>query len=308
MNSFQIIRPADFAACLSHPSKVVETAKGRIEYAERGEGHVLVVVHGGPGGYDQGLGLGELCRLNGYKVISFSRPGYLRTPLDTGSTFEEQADALAALTDALELDKTLVLGASAGGPASYLFAARHPAKVRALIEVDSVTIKYQVNVSLLQEKFLLSKTGLWLLNFSVNHFPETAVKSFLQVASTLDQRALIETAKHIANDENKLAAMKFLFAVMFKKYEERQAGLDNDLKQMFAIDHLPLDTITCPVLIMHGTADKDVTPAHAEYAHSVIRGADLYWIKNGSHTGFFTADSACEAQEYVLDWMKTHCS
>ncbi|MHA1137492.1 MAG: hypothetical protein ACTSSE_13485, partial [Candidatus Thorarchaeota archaeon] len=36
-------------------SKVATTSAGEIEYALKGSGPVLLMLHGGPGGYDQGL-------------------------------------------------------------------------------------------------------------------------------------------------------------------------------------------------------------------------------------------------------------
>ena len=80
-----------------------------------------MVLHGGPGGHDQGFAAASLARA-GYGVIAPSRPGYLRTPLSTGRTFEEQADALAALLDALEVDRVVPYGVSAGGPPTIHFA------------------------------------------------------------------------------------------------------------------------------------------------------------------------------------------
>jgi len=82
-------------------SVVAQTRAGPVEYASRGGGPVVLVLHGGFGGFDQGHlfipGLAEA----GFSVIAPSRPGYLRTPLSTGETNEEQADAMAALLDTL---------------------------------------------------------------------------------------------------------------------------------------------------------------------------------------------------------------
>ncbi|HEY3645425.1 MAG TPA: alpha/beta hydrolase, partial [Gammaproteobacteria bacterium] len=58
-------------------SQVVETRCGPIEYAVRGEGPPLLVVHGAGGGFDQGLMIAA--PLSGYRVIAVSRFGYLRT-------------------------------------------------------------------------------------------------------------------------------------------------------------------------------------------------------------------------------------
>jgi len=296
--------PDELNACLTHPAKVIDIAKGPVEYAERGEGPPLLCVHGGPGGYDQGLVLGEFFRANGFKIIAPSRPGYLGTPLATGSTPEEQAGVLAALLDALQIKEAAVIGASAGGPSSYLLAARYPDKVSALIEIDSVCLTYKPDVSPLQEKLYLSRAGIWLTRFFLDHFPEATIKSFLKTESTLDRREIVERAKHIIQEEGKFASLKLLMATMSEHFERRQAGVHNDLTRLAAITQLPLATVACPTLIFQGTADKDVTPSHAEYAHASIPGSELYWIKGGSHIGFWAADDADTAQEYALAWLR----
>jgi pimeloyl-ACP methyl ester carboxylesterase len=295
---------AELNACLTHPAKVIETSKGPMEYAEQGAGPPLLCVHGGPGGYDQGLVLGELFRVNGFKIIAVSRPGYLGTPLATGSTPEEQAGALAALLDALQIKAAAVMGASAGGPSSYLLAALYPDKVSALVEIDSVCLTYKPDISPLQEKLYLSRAGIWLTRFFLDHFPEAAAKSFLKAESTLERQEITARARHIVADELKLAYLKLLIATMSERFEDRQAGLHNDLTQFAAITQLNLASITCPTLILEGTADKDVTPSHADYAHATIPGSELYWIAGGSHIGFWAADDADAAQEYALSWLR----
>jgi pimeloyl-ACP methyl ester carboxylesterase len=67
---------------------------------------------------------------------------------------------------------------------------------------------------------------------------------------------------------------------------------------------LPLAPIKCPTLLIEGTADKDVLPSRAEYAHATIPGSELYWIAGGSHLGFWTADGAEAAQDYALSWLR----
>ncbi len=54
----------------------------------------MLVVHGSPGTYVQGLLMAELFRANGFRVVAPSRPGYSGTPLSTGRSTADQADAL----------------------------------------------------------------------------------------------------------------------------------------------------------------------------------------------------------------------
>ncbi len=108
-------------------SLVADTSRGPVEYARRGDGPVVLVLHGGLGGWDQALFLGqdmgaEAC----FTVLAPSRVGYLRTPLSTGATPEEGADAMAALMDSLGMGEAAVIGVSAGGPTALAMALHHP--------------------------------------------------------------------------------------------------------------------------------------------------------------------------------------
>lgn len=305
MSALRFPSPGEIDECLTYPAQTIETAAGPVEYAARGQGPPLLCVHGGPGGYDQGLGLGEVFRVNGFQIIAPSRPGYLGTPLATGRTPEEQADALAALLDALGIENLPVIGASAGGPPTYLLAARHPHKVSCLLEIDSVCLKYQPNATPLEEKLYLSKADIWLVRFLLEHFPESTIKSFLKTESTLELHELAARVKEILQDDRKFAFLRFLLATMSQRLEERRDGLDNDEVQMAAITRLDLAPIACPTLIIHGDADKDVPHGHGEYAHAAITGSELYRISGGSHVGFWLAAEADKAQDYALNWLRT---
>jgi pimeloyl-ACP methyl ester carboxylesterase len=304
MTDIRYPTPKELNECLTHPGQILDTAAGPVEYATRGQGPPLLCVHGGPGGCDQGLGMGEFFRVNGFSIIAPSRPGYLGTPLASGRTPEEQAGALAALLDALKIEKIPVIGASAGGASTYLLAAKYPEKVSCLLEIDSVCLHYKLDISPLEEKLYLSKTGIWLARFFMDHFPAAMLKSFLKTESTLDQQQIAVRAKEILQDETKLAFMQFLMATMSGRTDERQEGLHNDLLQFAAITELPLAPITCPTLIIHGDADRDVLPAHGEYAKASIAGSELYWIPEASHIGFWVAAEAQKTQAYALAWLR----
>jgi pimeloyl-ACP methyl ester carboxylesterase len=118
---------------VSTGSTVVETLCGPIEYAERGSGPPVLVVHGAGGGFDQGLALGGRLIEHGYRVIAPSRFGYLRTPMPADASAEAQADAHACLLDALGVDRAAVFGVSAGGPSTLQLCLRHPERCSAMV-------------------------------------------------------------------------------------------------------------------------------------------------------------------------------
>lgn len=309
MEQFLPVTAQDYHACMDQTPKIIETRLGPVEYATSGEGFPLLAVHGGGcGGFDSGLVMCECFSKNGAKVLSPSRPGYLGTSLERGASFEQQADLLVAFIDALGLNSVAVVGASAGGPPSYLMAQRHPERVSALLEIDSACIHYTKGkeISKTQEMLYLSRPGLWFIDFFARHFPAAMVKNFLETESTLDKHEIAERVKHVANDPAKLAFIQ-VFTRMMSDYAPRKTGTLNDLDRLFAIDALPLDKITCPVLIIHGDADSDVPPKHAEYAHKSIKGSKLRIMGRASHIGFWISDEAEIVQREAVQWLKQVC-
>ena len=123
-------------------SQLLETARGTVEYQMTGAGPVVLMIHGGPGGYDQGMALARLLDLHGVTVLALSRPGYRRTPLTSGETPEAQADLFAAALDALHVPQTVVIAVSWGGPSALQFALRYPDRFRGLIMLPTLTQRY----------------------------------------------------------------------------------------------------------------------------------------------------------------------
>lgn len=274
----------DFAACLSWPRSVAETGRGRVEYADRGTGDPLLSVHGSPGGCDQGLLAAEFFRVNGFRVIAPSRPGYLGTPLTSGRTPEEQADLFAALLDVLAVDRVVVLGVSGGGPSSYLFAARHPERVSRLVEIASISKpSTETLVAKVMDRVATSRLGNGFLLWLTEH-PSLVARLNSDLGPGRDagpySRALMRT--------------------MVATFLGRQSGCDNDMTEFARLAPLPLATIPCPTLLVHGTADIDVEPGHADHAAAEIPDVEMRWIDGGTHVGVVTAEAT---YRQTLDWL-----
>ncbi|WP_433604869.1 alpha/beta fold hydrolase [Dactylosporangium sp. CA-139114] len=121
------------------PTEVGSTAHGPVEYRlERRGDDVLLVLHGGH--MRAGLALGEdAFAAAGLSILAPSRPGYGRTPVQTGPTTEAYADAVAELCDGLGVARVAaVVGISGGGPTAVVMAARHPQLVRRLVLISAV--------------------------------------------------------------------------------------------------------------------------------------------------------------------------
>ncbi len=127
-------------AHLAVGSQIVATRHGPIEYTAWGEGPAVLVVHGSGGGYDQGMLMARAYGGEGFRWISPSRFGYLRTPLPDGASTTAQADAFADLLDALGIERAAILAMSGGVPPSLQFAQRYPERTSALVLLSSAPL------------------------------------------------------------------------------------------------------------------------------------------------------------------------
>ena len=106
---------------------------GEIEHARYGSGTPVLVLHGSGQGWDGGVDWARRRLGQGHDVLAVSRFGYLGSSLPEGATTADQADAYAALLDALSIERADVVGLSAGSISAIRFAGRHPDRVRRLV-------------------------------------------------------------------------------------------------------------------------------------------------------------------------------
>lgn len=107
-----------------------------VGYDVRGAGAPVVLLHPFP--FDRRIWAALTDALaRRHRVIAVDGRGFGETPLGEHNAIAEQAEDLAALLDHLDLPRAAVLGMSMGGYAALAFAARHPARLAALILCDT---------------------------------------------------------------------------------------------------------------------------------------------------------------------------
>ncbi|MBU2548824.1 MAG: alpha/beta hydrolase [Proteobacteria bacterium] len=288
--------------------RIMETEMGPIEYdLTEGDGPVVLSCHGGIGGMDQARVMVGWLDPAEYRLLSPSRPGYLGTPLDSGRTMEEQADLFARLLDALKIDRTAVVSASAGGPPGYMFALRHPDRVWALVAIDSVSGYYDLpeTAGPIAQAIFTSQLGQKIIKMIGERKPELFLQQLFTAESYFTKEQIKAHIDHVLGAPEALTFMKAFMETM-NPYNPRKPGTENDMAIYREYTHLPLEGIRCPTLVVHGTQDSDVKLYDGVYAHEHIAGSERFWIEEGSHLGFWLSPNAHTAQAAAREFLKRH--
>lgn len=263
---------AETKSRLAAGSSVLKTGHADIEYAVEGRGVPVLVLHGAGGGYDQGLWIGRLTLGDGYKLISVSRYGYLRSSMPADASIRSQAALYKELLDFLEIPKVIVVGGSAGGPSAIQFANDYPERTLALILVSAVS-----EAGAPGDKAPFYVGIIHLLQRSDYAYWITA--RFMQ-PTILELMGIPETAYDKFTPDQKQMAQDMLDTM--HPMTQRYAGTAND-ERMIQRDALSAEHVKAPVLILHAKDDKLVSYHHAEHAKELIPGAQLKLFDEGGH-------------------------
>ena len=265
---------------LNAGAMVAQTARGELEYAIVGTGPTVLVLHGSPGGYDQGLAIVRRLSDPQFRFIAVSRPGYLRTPLDTGRSPEDQADALAALLDVLEVRDAALIAISGGGPSALQFVLRHPGRCWGVVLISART-----------QRYIRVPPGLRILD-SVLGFSDALGWVFEGLVEILQRRVA------------RTRSLRLELVQTLLPYSLRRAGRSNDTICFLDLPLYSLSEIRQPALVIHGTADRIVSWSNAEFAAGSIPHAQLIRIPDAGHDVFF--EQHLRLAPKISEFLKAH--
>lgn len=244
---------AKIEASLPGDSELIETKMGSVEIKlwDLGKDFILIA-HETPGSHR----LVENNRLlaKEFNLIKPSRPGYFRSPLNSGETPEAQADLFAALLDRLEIESVFMLGVSGGGPSAIQFAIRHPQKCKALVLWAAVSEKTPENED------PPSGFGLWLY-------------TKLRIAMINDE---------IIERKNK----EYFYPKLFP-HSQIEKGWGNDLRQFSNLKPFQFEKISAPTLIVYGSNDLAIGMEHIKNVADNVPNSILIPLENKGHDALY---------------------
>ena len=245
---------------------VIATRWGAVEYAERGSGAPLLVV---PGIYHNCVGglLSVRDLFLDRRVIAPSRFGYLGSSMPPNATPAVQADAFAALLDALEIGQIDVVGISAGATSALQLALRHPERVKHLVVlVGNLPGSPTAIVQPSWTKRVNRQFVMWALR---TFAPSTTARL---VAAVPKGFAMSGDDARVVNE-----SIDSLFPMS-------PAGYNFDLFVSNAdVTNYKLEAISVPTLIAHTKDDQLASHEASQRAAARIPGARFVSLESGGH-------------------------
>jgi pimeloyl-ACP methyl ester carboxylesterase len=207
-----------------------------------------------------------VCAARGLRVVTYARPSYGASTPKPGRTVGDAAGDVAAIVDALGIDRFLVLGASGGGPHALACAARLPDRV----------------------------TGLATFASPAPDVPDIDWLAGMQAPGALESARLGRPARAAFAETDTFdeaiftpadwAALAGQWAAVGRDAGAADANgpgglIDDDVAfaQPWGVD---LAAIRAPAVIAQGTEDRVIPRRHGEWLGRHVPGAEL-WLREG---------------------------
>jgi pimeloyl-ACP methyl ester carboxylesterase len=221
----------------------------------------------------------------GVRWISLDRPGYGGSTPQPGRTMASVAELAAAVADALEVERFAVMGHSSGGPHALACAALLPDRVSAVLSVSGLApfdadIDWFAGMSRGSEASLRAAAA------------GRAVKEKHEETSVFDPESFTKT------DRAAFAGAWGWFGSVVNPAVASgpEPLIDDDLANVGPWGFDPA-TITAPVLLMHGEADRMVPASHSKWLDGRIASAELRLYPDEGHISILTH------AEPALEWL-----
>lgn len=274
-------------------------------YEVAGQGFPVAFVHGGFGGIASTLDAQpepwvELFAQR-YRVITYDRRAAGRSEYpDDGYSLENFAEDLRELLRHLGVERSHLIGASAGGPIAITYVLSYPEMVKALALVNTaprLIPEGSPTEGLRERVALLEREGSEAAYEARKSQPAMGLDMMLedvvkaatpeQIAEFLQRRELLQGLIKNTSREDRIR----WYAGETRNYS---AYLGSDLTTR-------LSEIAMPAFIIHGDADSVVPAAGAHLLHQGIPNSELHILPGAQH-GLMAGNNE-EAWQAMLDFL-----
>ncbi|WP_166793262.1 alpha/beta fold hydrolase [Cryobacterium lactosi] len=221
------------------------------------------------------------------RLVSYGRPSYGGSTPMPGRTVASAAADVAAVLDALQLDRVAVMGASGGGPHALASAALLPDRVMAAACLAAIAP--------------FDADGLDFFAGMASDGALRAARAGRPAREHYQATAEFDPASFVERD---YAALKGDWASLGADVGEASAagpdGLIDDDMAFVVPWGFDVATIRVPVLIVQGGRDRVVPPGHGAWLARAIPNAQLWDCADDGHISILTECAP------ALDWLLAH--
>ncbi len=251
-----------------------EYGTSRLYYEAQGSGDPVLVIPGLFGSIEEFSGLRDALVAAGYRVIAADLPGSGRSEPQprayTATSFEEDAQAFAALLQHLETGSAHLMGFSTGGEISLLMAALIPGVARSVVTWGAAGV--------LNDPDGQRRDGM--IHDVVHHLPplEQFRDSFIATYGEANARAMTQSV---------VAALSDIIKQSGGELSRSKAG-----------------KIPCPMLLIAGEHDIFTPPVLASELAARIRAAEVLVAEGAEHHRYM--DRLEWLTHTILGWVGKH--
>lgn len=247
-------------------SRKVATGAYETNVLEAGEGHPLVLIHGGGAGADAAGNWTKIAPryvAAGFRVIAYDLVGFGHSakPDPAGFSYDQTNRnlQLLALIDALELDQVSIIGNSMGGATALGLAMAQPERVAAMV--------------------LMASGG-------VNHDVASGLAPLMNYDFTVEGMRRIVAALTNPNFEIDESMVKYRHALSSEpSVRASYSAVMGWIKQQGGLhyDEADIARVTLPTLIVSGKNDQVIPIGDSLRLMALLDNAHGYFIPNCGH-------------------------
>jgi pimeloyl-ACP methyl ester carboxylesterase len=271
-------------------------------YERHGSGRPVVCIHGS--GWDHRQWAPQVETLTDeLEIITYDVSGHGQSESSPrrAVTFEDQADDLRALLDALDIESPVLVGCSMGGRIAYEYAAKHPTELDGLVTLEAAPPswdcpKWQVPLRRLAVAV-------------VTRLGPIRVWEFQQWLSSL-RESPDEEADDSGSDETTVLGLGMSDQEYYESAKRQlnsdamASGMRGNVQLLVDDDDIPpLDNISVPALILDGEHGSDVFREAADTLADRIASSRRETVPGGGHAANIENHEAFNAllRDFVED-------
>jgi len=192
-------------------------------------------------------------------------------------TLENMSDDALGIMNHMGIERIHVLGYSMGGMIAQRLAIDHPQRVRSLTLISTSGFTRDPELPVLSNYMKYH-----LLRMVLTYKQDLSYHE--KIMQELDAQTVLRRERPLTPEEVREISQRTLFEFRNNRTEHPDVGTHHVTAILESGSRLDeLHSLEVPTLILHGTRDPFVVPAHAEKLSLVIPGSKLIWIHDMAH-------------------------